>query len=177
MVSTSAPLRSDTPPRLRTFFYLLIAIVATLLLAGLGGLVWLASGNPFAALSSGDRAPSAIVFVPRQAPAVVSLLVNPDRLEAFRLASVRPAERRRARAQIDRLKQNLLQRTGLDYQQDIQPWIGDEVTFAVTAPDFDRDPTNGAQAGYLLAIASRDARQAREFLQLFGRSRRSQAQI
>lgn len=166
MVSTSAPLRS-LPPRLRAFFYVLIAIVLALLLAGVGGFVWLASGNPFAVLNSGDRAPAAMVFVPRQAPAVVSLLVNPDRLEAFRLASVRPSERRRARTQIDRLKQSLLQRTGLDYEQDIKPWIGDEVTFAVTAPDFDRDPDNGDQAGYLLAIDSRDSIQAREFLQLF----------
>jgi hypothetical protein len=168
MVSTSpAPLRSNTPPKLRAFFYLLIAGVLTLLLLGVGGLVWLASGNPFAVLQSGDRSPTTAMFVPRQAPVMVSLLVNPDRLEDFRLASVRPGERRRARTELVRLKQNLLQRTGLNYEQDIQPWIGDEVTFAVTATDFDRDQNNGQQAGYLLAIDSRDPAKAREFLQLF----------
>lgn len=166
-MSTSAPLRSNLPPKLRAFFYLVIAAVSVLLLLGLGGAVWLFSGNPYAVLQSGDRSPAAAMFVPRQAPVMVSLLVNPDRLESFRLASVRPEDRRRARTQFTRLKQNLLRRTGLNYEQDIQPWIGKEVTLAVTAPDFDRNDANGEQPGYLLAIDSRDSARARQFLQLF----------
>ncbi len=111
--------------------------------------------------------PEAAMFVPRQAPAMVSLLVNPDRLEAFRQVVALPQTRRRSRAEFNQLRQSLLGSTGLDYQTDVQPWLGEEITFAITTPDIDRQSKNGRQPGYLLALNIRDLEQSREFLQRF----------
>jgi len=83
---------------------------------------------------------------------MVSLLVNPDRLESFLAA--RPGQRRRARQELNQ-KTNLLANTGLDYQRDIQPWLGDEITLAVTTIDIDRDEQNGRQPGSLMALATK----------------------
>jgi hypothetical protein len=158
--------------KLRTFFYVLVSSVLTLLLIAAGGFFWIAANSPLSLLQGGGQAsPAAAMFVPKQSPLMVSLLVNPDRLESFRLAIAPPSERRQARSEINQLKNSLLTSTGLDYEQDIQPWLGDEVTFAVTTADFDRNNENGAKAGYLVAIATQDPERSREFLQLFWQKR------
>ncbi|MBE9182570.1 DUF3352 domain-containing protein [Oculatella sp. LEGE 06141] len=158
--------------KLRSFFYSLITIVVVLLLTSTAGLFWLTARSPLSLLGGGGKAnPAATIFVPKQAPIVASLLVNPDRLEAFRLASVPLNKRRQARAELAQLKQSLLSSTQLDYEQDIQPWLGDEITLAVTTPDVDRDDANGLQPGYLVAIATQDAERSNEFLQLFWQRR------
>lgn len=111
--------------------------------------------------------PSTAIFVPKQAPVMVSLLVNPGRLEAFRQLVASPTNRRRSRAELNKLEESLLTNTGLNYQRDVQPWLGDEITLAVTSLDFDRNKENAAQPGYLLAVTTKDAQRARDFLQLF----------
>lgn len=152
----------------RSFFSFLIATVAVLLSVSLIGFYWLTAHSPLSLLQGGGQSsPSAAMFVPRQAPMMVSLLVNPDRLAAFRVAIAKPGERRRARAELEQLKEILLTTRGIDYEQDIQPWIGDEITLAVTTPDLDRDQENGSQPGYLLAVATQNPQRSREFLQLF----------
>ncbi|MGI0484538.1 DUF3352 domain-containing protein [Pantanalinema rosaneae CENA516] len=154
--------------KLRSFFSVLLALVVVLLLTGAGGFYWIIAHSPLNLLDRGKAAtPDAAIFVPKQAPAVVSLLVEPERLEAFRQTVARPGERRRTRAELETFKQGLFASTGLNYQNDVEPWIGDEITFAVTALDLDRDRSNGAQPGYLLAMATKDPDRSREFLQLF----------
>lgn len=154
--------------KLRSFFSVLLTLVVVLLLTGAGGFYWIIAQSPLNLLDGGKAAtPAAAIFVPKQAPAVVSLLVEPERLESFRQTVARPAERRRTRAELETFKQGLFASTGLSYQQDVEPWIGDEITFAVTALDLDRDRSNGSQPGYLLAMATKDPDRAREFLQLF----------
>ncbi len=154
--------------KLRSFFYILASLVATLLLiAGVGGF-WLVSHNPLALLQGSQQAnPRAAMFVSRQAVVMASLLVNPDRLESFGRAAVAPEARRQATAELAQLRQSLLGQTGLNYEQDIQPWLAEEMTVAVTSLDLDRDGSNGQQPGYLLVLTSKNAAQAREFLQLF----------
>jgi hypothetical protein len=152
--------------KFRSFLNLLIVAVLALLSIGAGGFFWLVAQNPLTVLQSGRSSPEAVMFVPRQAPVMVSLLVNPDRLESLRLAAASVGDRRRARAELNQLKQTLLGWTGLTYEQ-LQPWLDNEMTLAVTAPDFDRNTANGAQPGYLLALASKNPDRAREFLQLF----------
>ncbi|NJN87805.1 MAG: DUF3352 domain-containing protein, partial [Leptolyngbyaceae cyanobacterium SL_7_1] len=132
------------------------------------GFGWLSTPSNGSGGRSG-QAPTAAVFVSRQAPVMVSLLSNPDRLAALRLARVSPAKRQRARAELEQLKQTLLGE--LTYEQDVQPWIGNEITAAVTNVDVDRNGENGQQPGYLLAIATRDPQRSREFLQLFWQKR------
>jgi Protein of unknown function (DUF3352) len=159
--------------KLRSFFSVLLAVVVLLLSIGAAGLVWLTAQSPLGLLKGGGTStqPAAAMFVPRQAPLMVSLLVNPDRLDALRRVVARPGDRRRAVAELDQFKQSLLANTDLSYERDVQPWLGEELTWAVTSPDFDRDGANGRQPGYLLAVATNDPDRSREFLQLLWQKR------
>lgn len=158
--------------KFRSFALALAAVVTVLLLVGTGGLFWLVSQSPLSLLrGNAVSSPAAAMFVPKQAPLMASLLVNPDRLEQFRLAIAPSGQRRAARSELERFRQTLLGDRGLSYEEDIQPWLGDEITWAVTTPDLDRDAENGLQPGYLLAVATRDPQQAREFLQVFWQKR------
>lgn len=158
--------------KLRSFFSVLAGVVVVLLLTATLGAYWLFSQSPLGLLKGGEgNLPGAAIFIPRQAPAMVSLLASPEQLESFRLVAANPAERRRARAELTALKQNLLSNTGLSYEQDIQPWLGQEITLAITTLDIDRDASNGKQPGYLLAIATQNPERSREFLQLFWQKR------
>ncbi len=154
--------------KLRSFFYLLAAGATALLLIAVAGFFWLTSQSPLNLLREGAVAnPTATIFVPKQAPLMASLLVNPDRLETFRQLVARPVNRRRSRAELKKIEDSLLANKGIDYQRDIRPWLGNEVTFAVTSLDFDRNSQNATQPGYLLAVTTKNQERAREFLQLF----------
>jgi hypothetical protein len=157
--------------KLRSFFYILAPLVLTLLVVGAGGFFWLTAQNPLVLLRNHAASPTAAIFVSRQAPIMASLLVNPDQLEAFSKVVVAPGERRRTRVELNQFKQTLLSNTGLDYQQDVRPWLGREVTLALTTLDIDRDESNGRQPGYLIALASQNPERSREFLQLFWQKR------
>ena len=153
-----------------SFFLGLLAFAFVLLLAGGGGFVYLTANSPLALLFGGDRPiAAATAFVPADSSVTFSLLTKPEKLVTLQQAIAAPEQRQQVRREADRLKQSLLKNAGLDYDQDIQPWIGNELTFAVADADLDLDPSNGEQPGYLLAIeiASDKQQQAREFLQLF----------
>ena len=102
---------------------------------------------------------------------MASLMVNPDRLTALRQIIVKPGDRRQARAELDQFKQGIVRAMGLDYRRDLQPWLGDEITLAVTTRDLDRDLKNGQQPGYLVAMSTQDSQRSREFLQVFWQKR------
>ncbi|MEM8611766.1 MAG: DUF3352 domain-containing protein [Cyanobacteria bacterium P01_H01_bin.105] len=55
----------------------------------------------------------------------------------------------------------------LDFSEDIRPWLGQTIAFAITNKDLDRDYRNGRQGGYLLAANTLDGDRLREFLELF----------
>ncbi len=151
----------------RSFFSSLAAGVVVLLLIGISGYFWIASQSPLTLLPGGSKAnPQAAIFVSKQAPVMVSLLVNPDKLESLGQLATRLGERKRSREQLNQLKTRLLANTGLDYRRDIQPWLGEEITLAVTGEDLDRDETNGKHSGYLMALTTKDPVKSREFLQL-----------
>ncbi|MGD2182285.1 DUF3352 domain-containing protein [Lusitaniella coriacea] len=154
--------------KLRSFFLILAGIAVVSLSVAGGSVAWVLAQSPFNLLSGGVVTnPSAAIFVPKQSPVVVSLLANPDRLEQFAQVAAPINARSRARAELTQIKTGLLANTGADYVRDVQPWLGDEITFALTSPDFDRDSNNGAQPGYLLVAESKDGQLAREFLQAF----------
>ncbi len=158
--------------KFRSFLTVLAVVVLVLLLTSAGGFYWLVARNPIRLLSNEQGSvPGAAIFVPKQAPVMASLLLNPDQLEAFQLVSTRPAERRKVRQELAQLKQSLLATTGLDYERDVQPWLGQEITLAVTTLDIDRDAANGQQPGYLMAIATQEPQRSREFLELFWQKR------
>lgn len=147
------------------FIFLAIASIFLLTLAG-GGIYWIIAQSPLELLKGGVmRQPIATVFMPKQAPAMVSLLVNPDKLESFSQLAVNPQNRRKSHQEFKRLEDSLLAKTGLDYQKEIQPWLGDEMTLGVTSLDFDHNKENGIQPGYLLAVETKNAQLTKEFLQ------------
>ncbi|MEG4987704.1 DUF3352 domain-containing protein [Microcoleus sp. BR0-C5] len=158
------------PMKLRSFFSFLIAGVLALLGLSAGGFYWLTTQTPLNLLAGGPTTtPAAAVFVSKQAPLLASMLVNPDRLEALRQVFATPEERSRSHAEFEQIKKSLLANTGLDYSRDIQPWIGDEITLAVTTPDFDGDSSNGQQAGFLLAVSSQKVDRSQKFIDSYWR--------
>jgi hypothetical protein len=153
--------------KLRKFFLTLGIGVFILFFISGGLFYWILSQSPLNLVSGGvTNTPTSAIFVSKQAPAMISLLVNPDRLASFRQLTAFPNQRRKAQAEIKQLEDNLLAKTGLNYQKDIKQWLGDEISLAVTSLDFDRDKSNGAQPGYLLILTTKDAELAKEFLQL-----------
>ena len=112
---------------------------------------------------------TAAIFVPKQAPIMVSLLISPDSLETFSQVVTQPLARRKTLTEFEQIEKSLLAAIDpdLDYRQDIQPWLGDEITLAVTSLDFDHNRNNAAQPGYLLVLTTKDPEKTREFLQLY----------
>lgn len=94
------------------------------------------------------------IFVSKQAPVMISIL-NPEKLQSL------------DKGENSFLKSDFFKNSGIDFRKDIQPWLGNEVTLAVTSLDFDRDPDNGKSPGYLLAMATKSPEKSREFVQLF----------
>lgn len=142
--------------RQNSFFGFLAAGVILLVIV-LAGSYWFFAKSPATLISgSGTTSePGAAIFVSKSAPVMVSMLVNPDRLQV--LESDR---------ELSKLKTSLFANTGINYPEDIKPWLGNEITLAVTSLDSDRDPANGRQPGYLMALATNKPEKSREFVEL-----------
>ncbi|MDZ7969294.1 MAG: DUF3352 domain-containing protein [Nostoc sp. DedSLP03] len=140
--------------RQRSFIGFIVAFAIALLVIAIAGFYWFFAKSPANLIASSSE-PSAAIFVSKLSPAMVSLLTNPDRLQAL--------EREE---ELSKLKTSLFAKSGIDYKQDIQPWLGDEITLAITTLDIDRDPENGQQPGYLLALATKQPEKSREFVEL-----------
>ncbi|MGK7932688.1 MAG: DUF3352 domain-containing protein [Microcystaceae cyanobacterium] len=149
-------------------FFISLAIAAILLLTIAGGSVyWIITQSPLELLTGGVmRQPLGTVFMPKQSPAMISLLVNPDRLESFSQLAVNAKNRRKSHQEFRKIEKSLLAKTGLDYRNEIQPWLGEEITLGVTSLDFDHNASNGTQPGYLLAVETKNAQLTKEFLQV-----------
>lgn len=148
-------------------FLISIITISLIFLAGFGvSLTWLLQESPLALEGGGVvKSPTAAQFVSKQAPVMASMVVDVDRLEAYRQLRAPLKIRSRSRQELDRIKAQFLASRQLDYDQDIKPWLGEEITLAVTSLDFDRDRANGAQPGYLLVASTEDQELAKEFLQ------------
>lgn len=151
---------------------LLAAIVLPLVLL-IAGVTWSKSYDPFKSLSKslrGSANPTTSLFVAQDAPISLSLTVNPDRL-----LSVSPAPlnfgKSKTQDELENLRDSLLGLGELDYKTNVLPWLGDELTLAVTSRDVDRTLADGRQPGYLLALKTNDAIASRAFLHEFWRVR------
>ncbi|MBW4555472.1 MAG: DUF3352 domain-containing protein [Trichormus sp. ATA11-4-KO1] len=136
----------------RSFVGFLVAGAIALIIA-IAGFYWFFTKTPVKIASTSQ--PGAAIFVSKLAPVMVSLLTNPDRLQTLE-----------HEGELSKLKTSLLAKSGIDYQQDIQPWLGNEITLSVTTLDIDRDTENGQQPGYLMALATDEPEKSREFLDL-----------
>ena len=61
----------------------------------------------------------------------------------------------------------LLAPLAIDLNENIRPWLGDQIAFAITDKDVDRDRRTGRQVGYLVVADTTDGDRLREFLELF----------
>nr|WP_199306604.1 DUF3352 domain-containing protein [Anabaena sphaerica] len=132
----------------------MVAGVIALLLIAIAGFYWFFAKSP-ANLSTPNSQPGAAIFVSKLSPVMVSLLVNPEGLQSLE-----------QQGEISKLKNSLLAKTNIDFQDDIKPWLSNEITLAVTSQDIDRDPENGLQPGYLMALATDNPAKSREFVEL-----------
>ncbi|MBF2050865.1 MAG: DUF3352 domain-containing protein [Elainella sp. C42_A2020_010] len=155
----------------RSFFSVLAGVVLVLLLIGTAGAYWLTARSGAQVPKQIATQPTTAMFVSRQAAAMVTLLVNPERLESFWLAETSPANRRQLQAGLRQWQQSVFASSGLDYDRDLKTWLGDEVTFALTTPDVNRDAADGLQPGYLLVLVADDPELAQESLQSFWQRR------
>lgn len=144
-----------------------IAIVAILLLAvAIAGLYKILAASPLSLLDGGvETVPQAAQFVSRRAPLMVSLLTNPERINSLAALNTPLSQRRYSQAQLIGFEQKLLGSTRLNYQTDIKPWLGEEITYAITSTDYDHNQSNGLQPGYLLVAEAKYPRRAKDFLQ------------
>ncbi len=152
------------PAFLRTLLVGAIAVFGIALL----GWGWLVSSSSLALLTGGvNHFPQAATYMPKQATAMVSLLANPDKLNALHQVSLPLKERRRDRQQWQQWEQDLANKIGLDYRRDIKPWIGEEITLAIADLDLDRSSQEKVEPGYILAIAVKNPQLAGECLRNF----------
>ena len=154
----------------RSFTRILVTGGITLLILTIISFGWIVSQSSIAWLTGGvSSLPRGTAFIPKQAPAMVSLQANPERLYGIRQASLPLKQRQSDRQEWQEWITNLVSTIGLDYQRDLKPWLGDEITLAVTALDYDRNLENGTQPGYLLATATKNTKLAQDSLKnLYG---------
>ncbi|MGB3640288.1 MAG: DUF3352 domain-containing protein [Rivularia sp. (in: cyanobacteria)] len=126
-----------------------------LLLTGIAGCNGLFNKNPLNLASDTQKQPSAAVFISRQAPVMVSMPISPNRFEVLN-----------GGVKLSKLKKSLLDNTGLEYKKDVQPWLGNQITLAVTTDDIDKDSANGRQPGYLTVLTTKDKEKSREFIEV-----------
>jgi len=139
----------------KSLFRFVAASVIVLLLTAIAGCNGLFNQNSLNLVSETVKQPGGAAFVSKQAPVMLSMLVNPNRLDGLD-----------GEVKLSKLKKSLLANTGLDYKKDVQPWLGNEITLAVATSDIDRDPQNGNTPGYLTVLKTRDADKSREFIEL-----------
>lgn len=146
-----------------------IATLLVVVFVTVGSVYWLWVKSPLTLFRGGSVAqPSAAMFVPRNSPAMVSLLVNPDRLQALQRIRTPLKLRGQSQAEFERLKRSILAETNLNYNRDIKPWLGNEMTVAVTSWDAQGDR---GQPGYLVAMAVKNPAKSRAFLDAFWQER------
>jgi hypothetical protein len=153
---------------MRSFFPILTAIVVSLFLIAVGSFYWILQQSSLNLLSGGVTVnPNAAMFISKQAPVMVSLLVNPDRLDSFAQFVSSGKDRRRSHREISQIRDNLIAKTKINYKNELQAWLGDEVTWAVTSLDYDHNLDNGITPGYLLVVENKNSLLAKEFLEIY----------
>ena len=150
------------------FSKLPLVLVSMALVMVLSGIAWIQTVNPFGTLK-GRLIPSGTMFVAKDAPLSVSLSVNPDRILAVRPPlSFGPSK---TAIELENFRDSILGLGNLDYNTQVKPWLGDEVTLAVTSLDVDRDGVGGRQPGYLMVLTTKNAAASQAFLTAFWRDR------
>ncbi|MEO1067585.1 MAG: DUF3352 domain-containing protein [Cyanobacteria bacterium J06638_6] len=158
--------------KFRSFIRPLAIAAGLVLVLGLGWLGRLTLNTPLYLLERGGLAqPQALQFVPKQSTLVASMLVRPDRLASLWEYLAAPSQRQAAQRDQANIEQVLLANTGLSYDRDLQPWLGDEITAALVTADLDQNPANGVTPGYLAVLSCQDSQAAQAALELYWQNR------
>jgi len=152
----------------RSFFRILVAGAVVVFLTSVVSLIAIASQSSIALLGGGVTTfPEAAAFIPKQSPAMVSMLANPEKLYGVRQVNLPLKQRNSDRQEWLQWTTSLTNKIGFDYQTELKPWLGDEITLAITALDFDRNLNNGTQPGYLVAASTKNPQLAQELIRNF----------
>jgi hypothetical protein len=147
----------------------LIAIIVgifALIIVGIAAYGWVSAHRSILLLNQDPvQPPATAVFVPKTSPAAISVLANIDELASLNRLATPSAKHWAAHQAIKYWKQQFADRLHLDYQREIAPWLGSEITVAMTELDYDLLPQNGAQPGYLAVLSSRNDRVSSQKIQ------------
>jgi hypothetical protein len=150
---------------------LTIAIIVgifALLIVGTNAYGWVSVHRSMLLLNRDLLAPPATaVFVPKKSPAAISLLASIDDLANLSRLATPASQHHQAYQAIKKWKEQLGDRLHLDYQRDIAPWLGEEITVAITDLDYDYLPQNGSQPGYLAILSSRNPQVSNQKIQVW----------
>lgn len=165
--------------RFLSFRSALLTVVAVVLVGGISIALWLGvNPSPLQPIANVSALPETAMFVPKQTPFMASIVVNAEQLQRAGLDALSSVQRQQAKAAFKQIQRRVDTQFGLDYRTDILPWIGDELTVALTSWDIDRNPDNGATPGYLLAVSVGDEKEAATALQrLWQKQSRSGKQV
>jgi hypothetical protein len=143
--------------KLRSLTIAVIVGIIALLIVGTNAYGWVLAHRSMLLLDR-DRPepPATAIFVPKESPAAISLLANIDELANLSRLATPSSQHWAAHQAIKTWKQQLGDRLHLDYQREIAPWLGEEITIAITDLDYDYLPQNGSQPGYLAVLSSRN---------------------
>ncbi|HLP89407.1 MAG TPA: DUF3352 domain-containing protein [Nostocaceae cyanobacterium] len=140
--------------RQNSLFGLIVAGAIALLLVVFVGAYWLLPKKAAKLITPASQ-PHTGVLVSKLSPAMVTLLINPEELRGLT-----------TKQQFNQIKNTFLDKGKINYPVDIKPWLGQEVTLAVTSIDIDHDSENGLQPGYLMILTTKQPAESREFLDL-----------
>lgn len=97
--------------------------------------------------------PLSTIFISKQTPAMFSILLSKERLKSLkRNGGLSPIEK------------SLFTNTDINFKQDIEPWLGNEITLAVMTADLDNNAKNGEQPGYLMVLTTKEPEKSNEFV-------------
>jgi hypothetical protein len=150
----------------RPFLAVLLVIALLTLGLGWGGwwLVW--RRGPLQLQHHLLTVPRAARFVPRQAPLSLFFFSDGEQPVDYARAVAPLRQREAATRAVERLRDGAFAAAGLDYHDELAPWLAPEVGLAL----FDT-PETPEGSGWLLILRSKDSEGARRFLQRFWQSR------
>jgi Protein of unknown function (DUF3352) len=121
--------------------------------------------------------PATAGFVAKTAPAVFSFVANLDDLANLDRLATPSAQRQPTNRAIGQWQQQISDRLHLNYQREIAPWLGEDLTVAISELDYDKLPQNGAQPGYLAVLSSRNPQVSRQKIQAWWDKQVSQQRL
>jgi Protein of unknown function (DUF3352) len=150
----------------RSLTIAIIVGIISLLVVGTNAYGWVSMHRSIRLLERNQpQPPASAIFVSKDAPAAISLLANVDELANLNSLAIPNPKQSTARQAIKKWQHQLGDRLHLDYRREIAPWLGEEITVAITDLDFDRSPRNGSQPGYLAILSSRNPEVSNQIIQ------------